>query len=567
MRTSPRHSPNITRNLAAVACLLLAAACTPSRSVYTGGTILTMNATNDIVEAIGLEGERIASVGTREEVLAWAGESARVVELNGQTLVPGFIDAHGHFPGEGVYSIVVDLNAPPIGEVENLDQLLALLTERADELPAGEWVLGMSYDDTLLSERRHPTRRDLDRVSTQHPIAIVHVSGHLAVANSKGLEVAGLDRNSPDPDGGVLRREASGELSGVLEENAMHFIDNLIQSPSLLDSLEITREANRRAVSQGVTTVQSGLTPAPLIPLFTWITRLGLVSPRVVVWPAMEVADAVLDGEATLPDAAGPDLWVGAIKLVADGSIQGYTGYLSEPYHAAPGDDPEFRGYPRIGREELHERVLRYHKAGFQLSVHGNGDASIDDILDAFENAFEKHPREDARPIIIHSQMARPDQLDRMAKLGVIPSFFSLHTFYWGDRHIELFMGPERASRMSPAATALRKGIRFTIHCDAPVVPLEPLRLVWSAVNRRTRSNVVVGPDERISAMQALRAVTTDAAYSMFLEKDVGSLEVGKFADLAILSGSPLDDPSAIDRLHVVETIRGGETIYKRATR
>ena len=359
-----------------------------------------------------------------------------------------------------------------------------------------------------------------------------------------------------------MRRAEDGELSGVLEENAMQFVNENVMTPSLLESLQILREGNRRAVAQGVTTVQSGLTPANLIPMFEWSARLGLIAPRIVVWPGMEVADAVLAGETELPELAGPDVWVGAIKLVADGSIQGYTGYLTEPYHVPPAGDAEFRGYARIARDELRERVSRYHAAGYQVAVHGNGDAAIDDILDAFEHAFAEHPRADARPIIIHTQMARPDQLDRMAALKVVPSFFSLHTFYWGDRHRAIFMGPERAARMSPAATALAKGVRFTIHCDAPVVPLEPLRLVWSAVNRRTRSGYVVGPDERIDVMQALRAVTIDAAYSMFLDEELGSIEVGKLADLAILSASPLDDPGAIDRLSVVETIRGGETIF-----
>jgi predicted amidohydrolase YtcJ len=401
-------------------------------------------------------------------------------------------------------------------------------------------------------------------VSTTHPVAIVHVSGHLASVNSLALEYQGLDRDSPDPDGGVMRRDPEGELTGVLEENAMQFVNDRTLTPSPIESFRILLEGNRRAIAQGVTTVQSGSTPANLISLFQWMGRLGLVDPRVVVWPAMEVADAALDGEMTLPDAKGPDVWVGAIKLIADGSIQGYTGYLSEPYFVPPGDDPSFRGYPRIAPDELRERVTRYHAAGMQVAVHGNGDASIDDILDAFEYAFEAHPREDVRPIIIHAQMTRPDQLDRMAELDVVPSFFSLHTYYWGDRHRRLFMGPERAARMSPAATALAKGVRFTIHCDAPVVPLEPLRLVWSAVNRRTRSDFVVGPEERIEPMQALRAVTIDAAYSMFLDEELGSLEVGKFADLAILSGSALADPAAIDRLEVLETIRGGETIYAR---
>jgi predicted amidohydrolase YtcJ len=539
--------------------------CGPDRIVYSGGPILTMNETDEVVEAIGIEGDRIAAVGSRAEVAEWAGGDARIVDLDGKAIVPGFVDAHGHFPGEGVYATVVDLNSPPIGNVETIDDLVELLSERAADTSAGEWVVGMSYDDTLIAEKRHPTRVDLDRVSTEHPVGIIHVSGHLAVANSMALERAGLDRNSEDPVGGVMQRGPDGELTGVREENAMNFVQGKVLTPGPFEALSVIREGSRRAIARGVTTVQNGFTPESLITQLEWLVRFGLIEPRLVIWPGMEVADAVLAGETTLSEAAGPDVWVGAIKIVADGSIQGYTGYLSEPYHVPPGDDPDFRGYPRVPRDELRERVTRYHAAGMQVAVHGNGDASIEDILDAFEVAFEKHPREDARPIIIHAQMARPDQLERMAALDVLPSFFSLHTFYWGDRHRQLFMGPERAARMSPAATALEKGVRFTIHCDAPVVPLEPLRLVWSAVNRRTRSGFIVGPDERISPMQALRAVTIDAAYSMFLDEELGSLEVGKLADLAILSASPLDDPSSIDRLRVVETIRGGESLYTLA--
>jgi predicted amidohydrolase YtcJ len=239
---------------------------------------------------------------------------------------------------------------------------------------------------------------------------------------------------------------------------------------------------------------------------------------------------------------------------------------LSEPYHVPLGDDPGYRGYPRIARDELIERVVRYHGAGMQVAVHGNGDASIDDILDAIQEAWRLHPRADARPIVVHAQMARPDQLDRMAALGVIPSFFSLHTFYWGDRHIRLFMGPERAARMSPAASARQLGVRFTIHCDAPVVPMEPLRLVWSAVNRRTHGRTVAGEAERIPVLEALRAVTIDAAWQHFEEASKGSLEPGKLADLVTLSENPLAvRPERIDELAVLETIVGGRTEWRAA--
>ncbi len=203
------------------------------------------------------------------------------------------------------------------------------------------------------------------------------------------------------------------------------------------------------------------------------------------------------------------------------------------------------------------------HAAGWQVTVHGNGDAAIDDILDAFDQAQGAHPRQDTPHMIIHAQMARDDQLDRMKNLGIVPSFFSLHTFYWGDRHREIFMGPTRTARMSPARSALDRGVRFTIHADSPVVPMEPLRLVWAAVNRLSRSVVVIGAEQTISVEQALRAVTIDAAGQHFEATEKGSLEAGKLADLVILSQNPLDHPERIDEIRVLKTVVGGKTRWR----
>jgi predicted amidohydrolase YtcJ len=536
----------------------------PGPVLYLGGPILTMDAEDRVVEALAVEGERIAAVGSEEELRPWATRTdARVVDLGGRALLPGFIDAHGHFPGSGLTAVFVDLNSPPIGTVESLDDLVDRMAKRAGETNEGDWVLGIGYDDTLLAERRHPTRRDLDRASERHPVAVLHISGHLAVANSAALELLGLGADSADPTGGLVRREADGRTpDGVLEETAMDSLQPLL-TPGALDGLRILRRAGELYLANGVTTAQSGATDAGLIRALDWMTWAGLVPVRLVVWPMEDAADAILEGELSAPSWDPLRIRVGAVKLIADGSIQGYTGYLREPYHVPPGDDPTYRGYPRIEREELMRDVRRFHQAGLQIAVHGNGDASIDDILDAFEAAQRAHPRDDARHIVIHAQMARDDQLDRMAALGVIPSFFSLHTFYWGDRHRRIFMGPERAGRMSPARSAEERGIPFTIHADAPVVPMEPLRLVWSAVNRRTRSGFVVGEQQRISVPAALRAVTIDAARQHFEEAEKGSLEPGKLADLVILSRSPLELPEEIDQIRVLETIVGGRTLFR----
>jgi predicted amidohydrolase YtcJ len=422
----------------------------------------------------------------------------------------------------------------------------------------------MGYDDTLLAEGRHPTRDDLDRASSQHPIMITHVSGHLAVSNSRGLELAGIDAETPDPEGGVIRRDAAtGVPDGVLEETALELVAGAAPGPGFVDGIRIVREASRRYLAAGVTTAQSGYTAKPLMQWLSWMVRTGLAQVRLVVWPGMEVVDQQIDEGDAWESYDEQWLRAGAVKLYADGSIQGYTGYLKQPYFVPPGDDPEYAGYPRTSRDELIERVTRYHAAGYQVAIHGNGDAAIDDILDAFEIAQREHPREDTRHIVIHAQMARDDQLERMKVLGVIPSFFSLHTYYWGDRHREIFMGPERAARMSPAGSATRIGLRFTIHADSPVVPMEPMRLVWAAVNRVSSSGRSMGEAQRVSALQALRAVTIDAAYQHFEEADKGSIEPGKFADLVILSESPLDRPEHIDEIRVLETIIGGRTVFR----
>ncbi len=533
------------------------------RVLYRGGPILTMDASDRIVEALLVAGDRIAAVGSDAELESRNGRTARVVDLQGHALLPGFIDAHAHFPGAGIFAVMVDLNSPPIGEIDSIETIVERLRLRAASTKEGEWVVGMGYDDTLLAEGRHPTRHDLDRASSEHPIAIWHISGHLAVVNSSGLERVGIDAETRDAEGGRIRRDPrTGEPDGVLEENDTHVLQPLL-APGLRDSWKIVREASRRYLAAGVTTAQNGYATAQQMKGLLRLSRLGLLPLRVVLWPGQETMDAMLAGRFAFETPEPLWMRLGAAKIIGDGSIQGYTGYLSEPYHVPPGDDPEYRGYPTIEREELIEVVSRYHAKGLQVAVHGNGDACIDDILDAFEAAQRAHPRRDARHVVIHSQMARNDQLDRMADLGVIPSFFSLHTYYWGDRHREIFMGPERAARMSPARSASERGLRFTIHTDCPVVPMEPLRLVWAAVNRRSTSGACIGEAERIDPTRALRAVTIDAAYQHFEEGDKGSLEVGKLADMVILDRSPLDDPEQIDRIRVVETIVGGRTAYR----
>lgn len=536
----------------------------PASQAFVNATVLTMNASDHVAEAVFVERDRIVAVGSRGEIEALIEADTEIHDLGGRTLIPGFIDAHGHFPGSGLVTQGSDLSSPPLGDVESIEQIVEKLRARAAMTPKGEWVLGLSYDDTLVAEKRHPTRHDLDRASSDHPIVAMHVSGHLAVANSRALEVAAIDRNSQDPAGGVIRRDADGEPTGVLEESAARKVTQAGMDFSAGDFFEMLTYAGAEYASLGVTTAQSGLTPVYMLDALYYASKLGRIPFRLEVWADKELGLAMARGEFDPSKYQSDDFTLGAVKIIGDGSIQGYTGYLTEPYHVPFKGDTSYRGYPAMRREALAELVMTLHRADLHIAIHGNGDAAIDDILYAVEQAQKEYRRDDPRIIVVHAQMTRPDQLDRMRDLGITPSFYVAHTHYWGDRHRDIFIGPERASRISPAATAAKKGVRFSIHLDTPVVPMNPMLLVWSAVNRRSTSGEVIGPAERISPNAALRAVTIDAAWQIFQEDNRGSIEVGKFADLVVLAENPLEHPTRIREIAVDRTLVGGRTTYLR---
>lgn len=538
----------------------------PAHQLFINGNVLTMDTENRIVEALAVRADRIEAVGSTEQIMALAEEGSEVVDLRGRTVLPGFIDAHGHFPGSGLKVIAADLNSPPIGKLTAMEEVLAALKQQADKTPAGKWVSGFGYDDTLLAEQRHPTRAELDTVSMDHPVVAMHISGHMLVANSVALAEVGIDATTPDPEGGVIGRlPGSSEPNGLLEEAARMSIMLKMQDMSLMDTLRLMQAAATEYAALGVTTAQSGGVSKQMAMGLSLFSRLGVIPQRLVLFPfETEFGESLLNGEYQPEDYNTERVVMGAIKLVADGSIQGYTGYLSEPYYTPYHGDASYRGYPTIPREKLFAQVSALHQAGYQIAIHGNGDESIEDILDAFEAAQREHPVDDPRMILIHAQMARQDQVARMKALGVTPSFFSAHTWYWGDRHRDMFMGPERAAVISPARWAQDNGVRFSSHLDTPVTPMLPLQAVWSQVHRITHGGDVLGPEQRIDVMAALRAVTIDAAWQVFQEGNRGSLEPGKYADLVVLSGSPLADPMGLRDLVVEQTVIGGATVYSR---
>jgi len=544
--------------------------------VFYNGCILTMDEHNTEASAVAVQDGRIAAVGNFCHVWRhFFSPEVRRVNLRGRTMVPGFADAHSHFPGGSVYKFMANLNSPPVGMVSTIAHIQDSLRPQVGSPALGDWIVGFSYDDLRLDERRHPTRYELDAVSEEHPIWIFHISGHVGVANSRALALAGIDENTPDPEGGVIRRFPGTNVpNGVLEESAMDVIIlDLLPDPSIPQILTMLADGGEKYAAKGVTTAQNGAALSLYVSALWVASQLDVLPVRVVVWPYGEAADSIVEGTFDVSSMNSERFTVGALKLIPDGSIQAYSGFLSEPYFVVPPDKPEdYRGYPRMTREALNEQVLRYHQAGYQVAAHGNGDGIIDYIINAFEEAQAVCPRADTRPIVVHAQMTREDQLDRMQNLGMVPSFFPLHTWYYGDAHMEIFMGPDRARRMSPARSALRRGIRFTLHADTPVFPMDPMRIMWSAVNRVSDRGTPIyfedeARDQRISPLEALRAITIDAAWQLHLEDTRGSIEAGKFADLVILSENPLNNPASIHEVEVLETIMGGRTVYKADTR
>ena len=532
--------------------------------LYRGGTILTMDDAVTEAEAVLTEGERIAAAGAEEELRVRTDPHAAVVDLAGRTMLPAFIDPHGHFPDPGFISLFrVDLAPPPRGDCLDMATVLVRLGDRVAMTPDGEWVMGVLFDNTAIAERRMPTRAELDGVSTRHPIWVLHASGHNGVANSCALEKRGLHGGTPDPRGGRFGRDPeTGALSGLIEGisamGRMGDTEFLIDRARFWQGFAACRD---EYLAQGVTFAQNAWATREMLDHFNSLPAGQDPGIDLMLLPVGELEPGLSSGPEALDWRAAPYFTLGPRKLFTDGAFQLQTAYLSAPYHR-PANPASPRGMPYAEPATLGAEVTKLHRMGFQIHCHCNGDAGADMLLDAVEAALDAYPREDHRHTLIHGQVLRDDQMARMARLGMTVSFFSAHIHYWGDRHFDTFLGPERAARISPAASAERHGLRYTLHNDASVTPTRPMHLAHCAVNRRTSSGRLLGEDERIPAASALRAQTIDAAWQVFQEHERGSIAPGKLADFVILDINPLDCPGHLDRYTAVQTIRRGRVAF-----
>lgn len=541
-----------------------------------GGPILTMQGMSPrYVQALVVDNGRIQYAGTLKQAEQYKNNNTQIINLNNHTLLPGFIDAHSHLNSVGLQQTVANLYPPPDGTVTDIASLIQAMKDWQAKNPAfikaaSGWIIGNGYDDAQINEKRHPTADDLDKISTTQPIIILHQSGHLASVNHKALELLKIDKNTANPSGGIIRRKKnSNEPDGVLEESAVFSAMGFAFSkvpPEIMQNMAKT--ALKTYMENGYTTVQEGRADAGTSEMWRSFADIRQLPIDVVVYPDIMNEKAYMLKNGTQLNYQN-HFRIGGVKISLDGSPQGKTAWLSQPYLIPPEGKPkDYRGYPAYpDTKTVQDAIDLAYQHHWQILAHANGDAAIDQYLDAISSANNKYGQADRRNVIIHAQTMREDQLDRAKKLGLIPSFFSLHTYYWGDWHKHETLGPERANRISPTASALRKGILFTEHHDAPVIPPKSMMTIDTTVNRITRSGDALGADQRVSPYIALKSVTDWAAYQYFEEKDKGTLESGKLADFVILDKNPLTVPSTdIKNIKILATYKEGQKVYSTQT-
>lgn len=561
------------RSLILAASLALAPlrAAAAADTLYLHGTVITVGEARPSAQAVAVTDGIITAVGSDAEIAKLGGPATRVVDLAGKTLIPGFVDGHSHIGDLMGLWTLADLSPPPVGTTDSIAGAQQAMRAyiQAHGPTAGQLVVGMGYDDSLVAEKRSPTLAELDAIDGVRPICIIHVSGHLAYCNSAGLARIGLKPDSQDPPGGRLGRDGAGRLDGTLQEQAVYLVFGAMPPMPLDQASRNFDEIQTYYASLGYTTAQDGQTASPTtLDVLLAAQKAGTLKIDIAAYPRWTlVDDLVAKRGITIGGDYVNRLKFAGVKITEDGSPQGKTAYLTEPYlHPPAGQSADYRGYPILSAQDLDRWYETFMGRGWQVQTHCNGDACIDLVLAAIRKAYAAHPEARAtRPVIVHSQVTRPDQLTAYRALGVFPTFFAEHTYYWGDWHRNETLGPARAAFISPTASALRAGVKFSLHTDAPVVPPSPMHAWWSAVNRVTRSGFVLGPDQRLTPMQALQALTLWPAWQHHDEALKGSITVGKVADFVILGADPLAvDPMSLKDVPVLMTIKADKVIFER---
>jgi len=517
--------------------------------ILTHGNIITMNPKKPRAQAIAIIKDKIIAVGTNNQIKKLANKTTKIVTLKGKTVVPGFTDTHVHMLGFG--ASLAGLNLRDVTSIKEMQQRLL---EGVKETLEGKWILGGRWDQEKFKEKRYPTRFDLDKVAPKNPVCLRRVCGHNCVVNTRALQIAGItERTKPSEGGKIDINPKTGELTGILFENAMDLIEKAIPKRNEEEMEQICLLACQKAVEEGLTTVHWIIgSPAEIRAM----QRLGADEKlpfRIYILIPVEYMDHLI--ELGLQTGFGDNMTrIGSIKILTDGSLGARTAALAEPYN----DEPKTKGMTLYTQEELNRLVREAHDANFQLAIHAIGDQAVDMTLTAIEKALAKSPRKNLRHRIEHASVLNKKQIDRMKKLNLIASIqphFIISDFWVIDR-----LGPKRARWTYAFKTLMKKGILATGSSDCPVEPISPILGIYAAVARKENQ------EERITVNEALRMYTINAAFASFEENIKGSIEVGKLADLTVLSHDPEKiTPEEIKDIEVEMTIVDGEIVYTKA--
>ena len=542
----------------------------PADTIYTAGDIVTVNDAQPAAEALAVKDGKIVAVGARADVeKAHKGATTQIVDLGGKTLMPGFLDAHSHYISALTVANQVNLYAPPAGPGTDPDAIVRELLKFKDEkkVAPGELIQAYGYDENVMPKGFVLNRDHLDKAFPDNPVVVGHVSMHGAVLNSLALKKYGYSAAYKTPPGGVVvRKPGSNEPFGLIMETAYLPVFSALPKPTREQEAAWTTAGQMLYAQAGLTLAQEGATHTEELEVLQRATAAGANLLDVVAYPFMtDLGKIIAANPVSGWGTYDKHLKIGGVKITADGSPQGKTAFFTTPYlTGGPGGEKNWRGEPTMPQDDLNKLVKQVYDMNVPLIVHTNGDATIDMFLKAYEFARAGDFSRPWNVTTIHTQFMRTDHIAKYVQYKIRPSFYTLHTFYFATAH-KNNRGPEQAAYLSPMRDAIDAGLHPTNHTDFYVAPLDQMFMMWSAVNRVSREGGVLGPDQRITPMEAIKSQTIWVAEQYGEQANRGSLEVGKIADLVILDKNPLKvEPMAIRDIKVVETVKDGKPIYTR---
>ena len=518
-------------------------------------------------QALCYENGIIQKVGNNEEILELKDKNTKVIDMEGKTILPSFVDAHSHFSAVANSYLQVDLN-----ECNSFEEIKSKILEykAKNNITDDEWIIANGYDNNTLKEQRHPDIEFLNTLDIKNPVVLKHKSEHMGVFNEKALKELNVNEQTKSPEGGKIEIKEH-KLTGYMEENAFVQYLKKVPMPSIDKLLKAYEKAQDKYLSYGITTVQEGYMSKELLNIYKELIRQNKLKIDVVGYPDY---DSIEEYKKIFPNSYkkyNQHFKIQGLKMILDGSPQGRTAWMKEPYEIEKQDiaenktekqeniktketyeEEEYKGYLAMKYADIVRNIKYAKENNLQILAHCNGDAAAEEYIKACEEVGNV---EKLRPVIIHAQLITKEELIEAKKLGLIPSFFVAHVYYWGDTHIKNF-GEKRASKISPVKEAVDNNMIYTLHQDSPIIEPNMLETIWCVVKRQTKSGRILGTEEKITVYEALKGITINAAYSYFEENEKGSIEEGKKAEFVILDKNPLEVPvDEIPKIKILETI------------